>query len=242
MTRGFFVTGTDTGVGKTVVACALVRMLRRADIDVGVMKPVETGVTERGPLDAQALASAAGSSDPLTDVCPLRYALPAAPTVAARAESRPVDLQRIQEAYGRIASKHRVMIVEGAGGLLVPLTDEMTMGGLAADLQLPLIVVARGALGTINHTLLTLEAATNHGLEVAGVIVSHGPEPLSAPDAANLHFLRERLGKRLLGEIPPLAVGGGGEGGGKEGRGLREPQTDGLDCDAILSLLGAARE
>ncbi len=235
MTRGFFVTGTDTGVGKTLVACALVGLLRRANIDVGVMKPVETGVTEAGPLDAKALANAADCSDSLADVCPLRYALPAAPNVAARAENLPVDLQRIHDAYDRIASKHQVMVVEGAGGLLVPLTDQKTMGEIAADLGLPLIVVARGALGTINHTLLTLDSARNRGLEVAGVIISHGPRQLTAPDAANLHFLRQHLGPRLLGEIPPLVAS-------TETQRVLDVPSDALDRDAILKLLDAPRQ
>jgi len=204
---GLFVTGTDTGVGKTVVACALVRALRAAGHDAGAMKPAETGVGPEGPLDALALAEAAGGADPLDDVCPQRFALPAAPTVAAAAEGRGVDLAAIRAAFERLRHRHELVVVEGAGGLLVPLAEGTRMADLARELALPVLVVARAALGTINHTLLTLEAAASRGLTLAGVVVSHAGGPLSEPDAANLGALRTALGERLVGEIPPLAPG-----------------------------------
>jgi dethiobiotin synthetase len=207
MTRsaGLFVTGTDTGVGKTVVSCALARALRAGGFDVGVMKPCETGVTAAGPLDALALRAAAGADDPLEDVCPLAFALPAAPAVAARAEARTVDLGIVRKAAARLRACHDVLLVEGAGGALVPLAPGVAMADLALELALPVLVVARGALGTINHTLLTLEALASRGIALAGVVLSHGASALSAPDAANLAWLREALGPRLLGELPPLA-------------------------------------
>jgi dethiobiotin synthetase len=205
--RGFFVTGTDTGVGKTVAACAIVAALRRAGETVRVMKPVETGVGAAGPLDAIALSAAAGDPDPLADVCPLRFALPAAPNVAARAEARAVDLDLVRGAWHRISSRGGVAVVEGAGGLLAPLTDDCTMADLGRELALSFVVVARGALGTINHTLLTLAEIERRGLPLAGVIISIGARPLSQADDANLDFLRARLGDRLLGEIPPLRAG-----------------------------------
>jgi dethiobiotin synthetase len=204
---GCFVTGTDTGVGKTVVACAIVRELRAAGRDVGVMKPAETGVGPDGPLDALALRAAAGVKDPLDDVCPQRFALPAAPCVAAANEGTKVDLVRIRAAFRRLSARHDFLIVEGAGGLLVPLRDDATMADLALDLGLPLVIAARAALGTINHTLLTLEAAVARGLDVCGVVISHAGGRLSAADERNLAFLRGELGGALLGEIPPLAAG-----------------------------------
>lgn len=202
---GLFVTGTDTGVGKTLVACALARTLRARGVDVGVQKPAETGVGPAGPLDALALRAAAGADDPLEDVCPEPRALPAAPAVAGEAEGRPIDLVRIRSAFDRLRARHEVMLVEGAGGLLVPLAGSFSMADLAAELRLPLLVVARGALGTVNHTLLTLEAAAARGLAVAGVVVSCGPAPLAPAEAANLGALRRALGARLLAELPPLA-------------------------------------
>ena len=207
MSAGVFVTGTDTGVGKTVVSCALARALRAAGRDVGVLKPAETGVPPEGALDARALREAAGVEDPLEDVCPVQLALPAAPTVSAEAENTRVDLDVIRSAWGRLRKRHEVMIVEGAGGLLVPLADKCTMADFAAELELPVVVVARAALGTINHTLLTLEAIEKRGLPLAGVVISHATGVLTDADAQNLGALRTALGARLAGEIPPLAEG-----------------------------------
>ena len=222
--RGFFVTGTDTGVGKTVVACALVRALRASGFQVGVMKPIETGVGDAGPLDAMALRRAAAVTDRLEDVCPQRFALPAAPTVAAEAEGRRVDVDAVFAAYERLAAANPMLVVEGAGGLLVPAAADLTMADLAAELGLPLVVVARAALGTINHTLLTLEAAGARGLRLAGVVISHSGGALSAPDAANLGALRRALGPALAGEIPALAPGGA-------------PPEGALDLERLLSAL-----
>jgi dethiobiotin synthetase len=207
MARGFFVTGTDTSVGKTVVACALVRELRRAGRNVGIMKPAETGVGPEGPQDARALRAAAGVDDPLDEICPFPLALPAAPSVAALHAGRKLDLARVMECFRRLAARHECMVVEGAGGLLVPLAGRFTMADLARELGLPVLVVARGALGTINHTLLTLEALAQRGLPCAGVVVSHAGGPLSDADSRNLQALRDSLGERLVGEIPPLAPG-----------------------------------
>lgn len=203
--RGLFVTGTDTGVGKTVVTCGLLRAFAERGIDVGAMKPIETGVGPEGPLDALALQEAAGGTQALEDVCPLRFSLPAAPTVAARAEGRNVEWWAIQAAYQRLRARHDCVIAEGAGGLLVPATEELSMADLAREFDLPVLIVARAALGTINHTLLSLEAAVDRGLPVAGVVISHAGGELSDADAANLGALRDALGGSLLGEVPPLA-------------------------------------
>jgi dethiobiotin synthetase len=205
--RGLFVTGTDTGVGKTLVACALARGLRGRGLDVGVMKPVETGVGAAGPADARALRDAAGVEDGLDRICPQSFALPAAPSVAAAAEGRVLDRQALRTAFDALRERHEFLLVEGAGGLLVPLAEDFSMADLAGELGLPLLVVARASLGTINHTRLTLEAAGGRHLSVAGVVVSHGAVPLCAADARNLVALRDLLGPRLLGEVPPLAEG-----------------------------------
>jgi dethiobiotin synthetase len=205
--RGYFVSGTDTGVGKTFVACALLRSLRARGVDACGMKPIETGVGPDGPRDAIALLAAAGGKEPLASVCPQRFALPAAPTVAAAAEGRRVDLAAVRRAFAALAARHSHLVVEGAGGLLAPAAEGASMADLAAELGLPLLLVARASLGTINHTRLTLEAAAARGLPLAGVVISHGAAPLPAADLANLAALRAELGARLLGEIPTLAPG-----------------------------------
>jgi dethiobiotin synthetase len=226
VSAGVFVTGTDTGVGKTLVACALVRELVDRGMRVGAMKPIETGVGPQGPLDAQALQQAAGGRDPLERVCPERFALPAAPSVAARAEGREVRIGAIVAAFRRLIARYELVVVEGAGGLLVPLDATHTMADLAATLELPLLVVARGALGTINHTRLTLEAAEARGVPVLGVVVSHAGGVLSDADAENLADLRDWLGDRLLGEIPPLPSDA-------------KPPAGCLRVDTMLERLGA---
>jgi len=204
---GLFITGTDTGVGKTVVACALIRGLRSRGIDAAGMKAVETGVGEGGPLDAIALQQAAGGGDPLDLVCPQRFPLAASPAVAAAAAGAAVDLRSIHAAFAALSARHDCVFVEGAGGLLVPLTASVCMADLARDLSLPLLVVARARLGTINHTLLTLEVARRRGIPLAGVVISRGPEPISPPDQRNLDHLRKLLGPLWLGEIPRLGAG-----------------------------------
>lgn len=223
--RGVFVTGTDTGVGKTLVACAIARGLRARGVDVGVMKPIETGVGIEGPRDAIALREAAGASDPLELVCPFAFALPAAPTIAAAVEGREIDLAAIQNAFAELASRHEILVVEGAGGLLVPAAKGASMADLARGFGFPLLVVARAELGTINHTLLTLEAAAARGLAVAGVVVSHSGGALSSADGENLEALREALGETLVGEIPPLRAG-------------EAPPPGSIDLDAIRQRIG----
>lgn len=204
--KGLFVTGTDTGVGKTVVTCALARGLRAAGIDVGVMKPVETGVPASGPEDAQALMRAAGVGDELDLVCPIQYAMPAAPQAAAAAEgaeSSVSSIDRIHRAFSTLSERHAFTLVEGAGGILVPFDEKTTMADVAKRLETPVLVVARASLGTINHTLLTLEACASRGLDVIGIVLSHATGVLSEADTHNLEVLKRALGDRLLGEVLP---------------------------------------
>jgi dethiobiotin synthetase len=220
--RGFFVTGTDTGVGKTLVACALVRAMRGRGLDVGVMKPIETGVGADGPLDAIALREAAAASEPLEEICPQSFALPAAPTVAAADEGLAVEMEAIRDAFARLRQRHEWLVAEGAGGLLVPAARDLSMADLCRELDLPLLIVGRAALGTINHTLLTLEAAEARRLPVAGVVISHCDGRLSEADRSNLEALRAALGDALVGEIPPLGDG-------------QIPGEDSIDLEALLS-------
>jgi len=205
---GLFITGTDTGVGKTVVSCALARGLRAAGVDVGVMKPVETGVPSSGPEDARALIRAADVSDDVDLVCPIQYAMPAAPEAAAAAEGSEAEVsssERISRAFTTLSDRHAFMLVEGAGGILVPFDEQTTMATVARQLGLPVLIVARASLGTINHTLLTLEACKKRGLDVLGVVLSHATGTLSEADTQNLEILKRTLGDRLLGEVLPLA-------------------------------------
>jgi dethiobiotin synthetase len=175
-----FVTGTDTGVGKTFVACALAAALRAAGRDVGVMKPVASGCARAGDgrticRDAELLVEAAGSRDAMDLVTPVAFEPPLAPAAAARALGLAVDRAKIIAAYRELAARHEILLVEGIGGLLVPLDGRYTVRDLAAEMEARLIVVARNALGTINHTALTVEAARAGSLELAGVVLNSVP-------------------------------------------------------------------
>ena len=202
---GLFVTGTDTGVGKTIVAQAIIGALAQLNLDVAALKPVETGVGPNGPEDAQALAKAIRHSEPLEVICPLQFSLPAAPFVAAEDAQQPLEVRKIRDAWNQIRERHDFVVVEGAGGLLVPVTDDLDMAGLAAELELPIVIVARAALGTINHTRLTLREAERRGLEVIGVVFSHQAGPLSDADQKNFAALKKSLGPLVVGEIPFLS-------------------------------------
>ena len=179
MTGGLFITGTDTGVGKTAVAAGIAAALRKRGIDVGVMKPVSAGSS----ADARLLRKAAGVTDSLQDINPVCLAHPLSPNVAAHLEGRPVDLDPILGAFARLSAAHPCLLVEGVGGLLVPIRDDFSVADLAGKLGLPLLVVARAALGTINHTLLTLEAAAARNLKVRGVVYN-ATHPGPPDDAA----------------------------------------------------------
>lgn len=204
----FFVTGTDTACGKTRVACALARALRESGRRVRVLKPVETGCREHGgrlvPEDALALAAAAGDDAPADRLCPYALPLAAAPEVAARAAGIAIGFERIAAAFETARADADALVIEGAGGILVPVAPGIDMAELARRLELPLVIVARAALGTINHTLLTLEAARARGLRVLGVAISHTEPELPAASMRNLEALRAQLarsGVECLGEL-----------------------------------------
>jgi dethiobiotin synthetase len=198
-----FVSGTDTGVGKTMVACAIAAAFARRRMRVGVMKPCETG----GGDDAVNLIAATGRSLAMEDVSPFRFALPASPEVAALAAGGTVRLDRIGECYARLARNADVMIVEGAGGLLVPLGEGKLMADLVSMLELPLVIVARPSLGTVNHTLLTIEAARSRGLSIAGVVFSSATAT-GGPDEPTNPAAIERYGAvEILGRLPVVTKG-----------------------------------
>ena len=175
--RGIFITGTDTGVGKTYVGAGLAAALHERGIDVGVMKPAETGCgLRRGvlvPRDALKLIKAGGVDDPLDLVNPYRFREPLAPAVAAARDGKMIDVKRIVSAFRTLARKHECMLVEGAGGILVPLTRSHNFLDLARIMNLPVLIVARPALGTINHTLLTIMALHSRRLRIAGIVINH---------------------------------------------------------------------
>ncbi|HUL04237.1 MAG TPA: dethiobiotin synthase [Gemmatimonadales bacterium] len=195
------VTGTDTGVGKTVIARALVAAFVARGLRVAAMKPVETGTDGGPPRDALRLAAAAGGHDALGDVCPITFAEPLAPLVAAERAKRPVDVAALDGAFARLTAGRDAIVVEGAGGLLVPLTERLSYADLFARWRLGLVVVAANRLGALNHTLLTVQAARAAGLPIRCVVMNSPVR--ERPDLAaqtNVEALT-----RLLPRVPILA-------------------------------------
>ncbi len=217
--RGIFVTGTDTGVGKTVVACALAAWARVQGVQVGVMKPIATGGVWRGGRwlseDAIRLVRAAGVRDAWSLINPVCFKEPLAPWTAAVRARRPIPLGRVREAFSTLSTRHEFIVVEGIGGLLVPLTARSSVADVAIEFGLSLLIVARPGLGTLNHTLLTLACARTLGIPVEGVVVNHtAPAPRSADarlaERTNPEILDRWGGVRLLGQLPFHASVGSG--------------------------------
>ena len=215
----YFVSGTDTGVGKTLVSAGLVAALRRAGRRAVAVKPIETGC-HPGPdglvgADATLLEVASHSGElPLPPVpgsghSPwYRFAPPVSPHVAAARARVHIDSHVIAQAVADLAAHCDVVIVEGAGGLLVPVARYITMADLAKRMAARLLVVARASLGTLNHSLLTLHAAASHGVLAAGVILNHATEP--DPGDASADSNAEELGKLtdvpVWGPLPHIAI------------------------------------
>jgi dethiobiotin synthetase len=180
---GLFVVGTDTGVGKTRVASAIARTLVEAGRRVGVLKPVATGGVGASD-DTSTLIAAIGGGVPREHVTPITFEEPLAPPVAARRQGTPLEFVQVLRALARAldwwADRADLMIVEGVGGLLCPLAEGATVADLAVALDYPLVVVARRGLGTLNHTLLTVEAARRRALRIAGLALN-AAEPTADP-------------------------------------------------------------
>jgi dethiobiotin synthetase len=219
--RGLFVTGTDTGVGKTVLAAALAAALRAEGVDVAAFKPVVTGLDEAGagaarladgppggepsgtgrPPDHQLLAAAAGR--PVGEVAPHLFGPPVSPHLAARLAGIALDPETLVAAARRLRGE--VVIAEGVGGLLVPLTLGYTVRDLAVDLGWPVVVAARPGLGTINHSLLTVEAARAAGLDLRAVVLTPWPQEPGVLERANVEAI-ERLGAVEVATLGPVGV------------------------------------
>ena len=240
MSNGLFITGTDTGVGKTIVAATLARILRLRGVNVGVMKPVTSGCVERnGELiseDAELLAWAAGV-DCTDDVAPYCLRQPIAPVEAAQLDGVKIDFSRIAACYQRLAAQHEFVIVEGAGGLMVPLNGGLLIADLVKQLDLPLLVVARPNLGTINHSVLTCFAAGQMDIEVKGVMVNRFPANPDRAEKGASHQIGSLCGAPILGIWDDLA-------GSQEEvvERLAEQFNNDPKSDIILRVLGGAED
>lgn len=213
--RGVFVTGTDTEVGKTVVAAGIAKAIQAQGVNVGVMKPVATGGVKwsadetgghgketRVSRDALFLLKATGLQDPLDLVNPVCLRHPLAPAVAARLEGRVIILRIIRHAFEKLRRLHDFIVVEGAGGLLVPISDDYFMVDMARDFGLPLLIVSRPTLGTINHTALTVACARQKGVNVAGVVINYATQARRGlAEKTNRNAIEEFAGIPVLGEV-----------------------------------------
>ena len=214
MGRGILITGTDTGVGKTFVACALAALLREFGYQVGVMKPAETGCAQPGgelvPEDALRLKQASACTEPIEKICPYRLLEPLAPSIAAERAGIRIDIDHLLTLYHDLSSMHDITLVEGAGGLLVPLLPSFTYADLARVFKLPIIVVAANRLGVINHLLLTIEHASCKGLTVLGYVLNCVTNEASLAAATNREVLAGLTGAPCLGELPFVEGGAPG--------------------------------
>lgn len=201
-----FVTGTGTGVGKTIVTAALARHFTREGLKVGVMKPIETGVADvtRLGADGELLRWAAASQDPEDSITPYRFSRPMAPCQAAEIEGTVIDIELLVRRFRELRSGKDLVLVEGAGGLMVPIRGGYVMADLAGQLGLPLLVVTHPHLGTLNHTLLTTFAARTMGLELGGFVINDMPENPDEVAREAPHLLASLASADLLGVLPRI--------------------------------------
>ncbi len=244
--KGFFITGTDTGVGKTVITAALIQAIGLLGLKVCGMKPIETGCLKSEsrvesselrikdrvliPSDGMFLKKTAGMDDPIDLVTPIRLENPLAPLPASEIEDIPVDIEKIKRAYTELSKKYEVIVVEGIGGLLVPIKRDYFVLNLARDFGLPIIVVSRPGLGTINHTLLTVNYAIKEGLTVAGIIINYSQPPEGTPaEETNPEVIKQISPVPIIGIFPYLE--------NKEGTNISEAAVKNLDLERIRKYL-----
>jgi dethiobiotin synthetase len=211
MSKGYFVTGTDTGVGKTVVTALLATVLSKRGLRVGVMKPVETGCPREGdhlvPQDSLFLRQISGCVAPQELVTPYTFVEPLAPAVAAELAGVTIEMGQICKCYEQLLAEHDVVLVEGAGGLLVPLTAQLSMHNIAVELNLPILVVTCNRLGTINHTALTVTVASERS-QVLGIVLNHiqAPNNDDLAEQTNADALRHWGKAPLLCQVPYMST------------------------------------
>jgi len=199
--KGFFVTGTDTAVGKTVVTAALAYNLKQSGKNVAVMKPVQTGTNTSKFLDIEFVNLVNEITPPIDDVCPYRFPDPVAPLLASKLAGQNIEIPKIKSAFQSLYNTHEVVLVEGAGGLLVPITEDYLMRDLAFDLDLPLVIVTSPRLGTLNHTMLTVESARSRGIKIHGIVINDFPERPSIAESGNPGLMISMTGEKILGIV-----------------------------------------
>ena len=189
--KSLFVTGTDTDVGKTCVSASIVKNLRDMDIDVGVMKPFASGHKKNSnslPQDVEILMKYSGSQDPIDLVNPYFFEIPTSPYDAAKILVQKINLQKVIDAYNKLLSSHDLVIVEGIGGLMTPITQNYFVSNLISELDIDTIIVTGSKLGTVNHTLLTYEHCKQMHLKLKGFVINQ-----TVPSGYELSNLRQQI-------------------------------------------------
>lgn len=201
--KGFFVTATDTGIGKTEVAACLARDFTKRGFKVGVMKPIATGV-KKVCRDACILKKSAKSKDPIDYINPVSLRPPLAPLAASRMGNKKIDLEIIYDRFKRLSLQSDILIIEGIGGAMAPISRKKKKAFYVYDLilkmKLPAIVVARPGLGTINHTLMTVDLLKKRKIKIAGIILNYSSKTKWDPSARmNPSIIEELSGEKVLG-------------------------------------------
>ncbi len=233
--KGLFITGTDTGVGKTVVSGIIISLLKPTGLSVGAMKPFETGCLKRDdlliPSDGLFLKNVSHMDESLNHVTPFALEKPLAPMVAAHLDVIEIDIKKIWKIFNKLKERYDVIIVEGVGGIMVPIKRDYFVLDMARDFGFPVIVVSRPILGTINHTLLTVNYALEHGLDVRGVIINYSSPPQGdLAEETNPGVISELSSVPLLGVIPYIDR--------FDDESLRKTALKYLDVDAIKKIVG----
>ncbi|MGQ0554613.1 MAG: dethiobiotin synthase [Nitrospiraceae bacterium] len=208
MNHGIFITGTDTSVGKTLVTAALALHLKKRGLAVGVMKPIETGVlsAKAAQSDAARLRSIIESEETLGAICPYSFELPVAPLAAAQAEGQAINPDTIKKVYRLLSGRYDCIVVEGIGGVHVPVTHSSDVTDLIKQLRLSVVVVGRSGLGGINHALLTIEALRRKRISIVALVLNRTHSVRSAlsriQERTTVDILRKQAGVPVLGPLP----------------------------------------
>ena len=203
--KSYFITATDTGVGKTTITAALAASIKKSGIDVGIMKPVATGILQKTGFkssDVSILYNAAKVTDPENEVNPIFMPLPVSPYDASKILDLKFDKKIIFEQFAKLKNKHEMMLVEGIGGILTPLTRDYFVADLIKDLGLETIIVTRSTLGTLNHTMMTIKTCRDYKIPVKGILVNNYDENGGPAEKNSPTTIHEITGVPILGVLP----------------------------------------
>jgi dethiobiotin synthetase len=203
--KGFFVTGTDTDVGKTIISSGLAAVLKEKKVDVGVFKPLLSGITREDPAsDTSLLKQLSQTSLSYEEITPFEFKEPLAPYVAGKLEGKIIGIEEVLSHWEKIREKHEFFIVEGAGGISVPLGEGFLVSDLIKALQLPIVIVARPNLGTFNHVFLTVQYAKSMGLSIAGIVINGINDSPDLAEKTNPELIEQFCRVPVLGITPKL--------------------------------------